>query len=270
MAKIFDVYLYGKAKELDVYLSGKEKEFDVYLGNRTTECDIFIYSIPYRDCLSIIHKLILDSNVDSYTLQKFISAKDIQEIEFKQVIEDTLKTSFDSFVNSLDISIEVSKELLSVFEKAEFTADMLSDLTDLLYHVYTGGTSDLQITASVTETEILFSLGQTVSDMQIDVQIDGGEFATKYESADTAVEFIARLSESIRQFAAPTGATIDIKMIADAIVRRYRLLQELDSHTLLSLDSMTLEDLDYVVVDITPVNTSRLGTAKLGVMRLGR
>ena len=42
------------------------KEFDIYLNKRLTECDILVYSIPYRDGLTAIHKLVLESCIESY------------------------------------------------------------------------------------------------------------------------------------------------------------------------------------------------------------
>ena len=46
------------------------KEFDVYLRNHLTECDLFIYSIPYRDGISVTNCLVLDAALNDYILQK--------------------------------------------------------------------------------------------------------------------------------------------------------------------------------------------------------
>lgn len=45
------------------------KEFDIYLNNRLTQCDIIVYSIPYRDGLTVMNRLILETCLESYTLQ---------------------------------------------------------------------------------------------------------------------------------------------------------------------------------------------------------
>ena len=51
------------------------KEFDIYLNNRLTQCDIIVYSIPYRDGLTVMNRLILETCLESYTLQKFIAVQ---------------------------------------------------------------------------------------------------------------------------------------------------------------------------------------------------
>ena len=47
------------------------KEFDIYLNERLHQCDIIVYSIPYRDGLTVMERLILETCLESYTLQKF-------------------------------------------------------------------------------------------------------------------------------------------------------------------------------------------------------
>ena len=69
------------------------KEFDIYLNNRLTECDIIVYSIPYRDGLTAIHKLILESCIESYTLYKFVAAQTNSELV--QHIDEMLKTCYE-------------------------------------------------------------------------------------------------------------------------------------------------------------------------------
>ena len=66
------------------------KEFDIYLNNRLTECDIIVYSIPYRDGLTAIHRMILNSCIERYTLYKFVAAQTNSELV--QHIDEMLKT----------------------------------------------------------------------------------------------------------------------------------------------------------------------------------
>ena len=51
------------------------KEFDIYLNDRLTQCDTIVYSIPYRDGLTVMNRLILETCLESYTLQKFIAVQ---------------------------------------------------------------------------------------------------------------------------------------------------------------------------------------------------
>ena len=56
------------------------KEFDIYLNKRLTECDIIVYSIPFRDGLTATNRMILESCLESYTLQKFIAVETGSEL----------------------------------------------------------------------------------------------------------------------------------------------------------------------------------------------
>lgn len=49
------------------------KEFDIYLNERLTQCDIIVYSIPYRDGLTVMNRLALETCLESYMLQKLIA-----------------------------------------------------------------------------------------------------------------------------------------------------------------------------------------------------
>lgn len=51
------------------------KEFDIYLNKRVTECDVIVYTLPYRDGLSVANRLILESCLQSYILQKMIAVQ---------------------------------------------------------------------------------------------------------------------------------------------------------------------------------------------------
>lgn len=56
------------------------KEFDIYLRDRVHQCDLIVYSLPYRASLSAEHRLILESCVREYKLQKFLAIKTGSEI----------------------------------------------------------------------------------------------------------------------------------------------------------------------------------------------
>ena len=46
------------------------KEFDIFLKKHIIECDLLIYSIPYRDGISVTDRLILNAALESYSLYK--------------------------------------------------------------------------------------------------------------------------------------------------------------------------------------------------------
>ena len=69
------------------------KEFDIYLSERLTECDIIVYSLPYRDGLSALNRMVLDSCIESYTLYKFVAVQTGSKLVSR--IDSMLKTCYE-------------------------------------------------------------------------------------------------------------------------------------------------------------------------------
>lgn len=307
------------------------KEFDIYLNNRLTECDILVYSIPYRDGLTAIHKLILESCIESYTLQKFVAMQTGSELVHH--IDEMLKTCYErlNYVTELDVtatfqthyslysdtagiivSAECVETLSNLFAKAEsamqLTAqpvmaytgksggsaesslvinaalekdiknslltvapvvkietsvlgtnkrsaisvssgiDIACELTNLCYRFYNGAQTVIQMAADVLATELHYSLGEGTSAIEFSADIGDGDCSTKYEEFETAVIFVAEVVEAIRQFMHPELHSIAIGIVVDPIMKRHRLLSEMDADNLSAYDDMLLEEIDYVII----------------------
>ena len=307
------------------------KEFDIYLNNRLTECDILVYSIPYRDGLTAIHKLILESCIESYTLQKFVAIQTGSELVHH--IDEMLKTCYErlSYATELDVtatfqthyslysdtagiimSAECVETLSNLFAKAEsamqLTAqpvmaytgksggnaesslvinaalekdiknslltvapvveietsvlgtnkrsaisvspgiDIACELTNLCYRFYNGAQAVIQMAADVLATELHYSLGEGTSAIEFSADIVDGDCSTKYEEFETAVIFVAEVVEAIRQFMHPELHSIAIGIVVDPIMKRHRLLSEMDADNLSAYDDMLLEEIDYVII----------------------
>lgn len=307
------------------------KEFDIYLNNRLTECDILVYSIPYRDGLTAIHKLILESCIESYTLQKFVAVQTGSELVHH--IDEMLKTCYErlNYATEFDVtatfqthyslysdtagiivSAECVETLSNLFAKAEsamqLTAqpvmaytgksggnaesslvinaalekdiknslltvapvveietsvlgtnkrsaisvspgiDIACELTNLCYRFYNGAQAVIQIAADVLATELHYSLGEGTSAIEFSADIGDGDCSTKYEEFETAVIFVAEVVEAIRQFMHPELHSIAIGIVVDPIMKRHRLLSEMDADNLSAYDDMLLEEIDYVII----------------------
>ena len=307
------------------------KEFDIYLNNRLTECDILVYSIPYRDGLTAIHKLILESCIESYTLQKFVAMQTGSELVHH--IDEMLKTCYErlSYATELDVtatfqthyslysdtagiimSAECVETLSNLFTKAEFAMqltaqpvvaytgksggnaesslvinaalekdiknslltvapvveietsvlgtnkrsaisvspgiDIACELTNLCYRFYNGAQAVIQMAADVLATELHYSLGEGTSAIEFSADIGDGDCSTKYEEFETAVIFVAEVVEAIRQFMHPELHSIAIGIVVDPIMKRHRLLSEMDADNLSAYDDMLLEEIDYVII----------------------
>lgn len=307
------------------------KEFDIYLNERLTECDIIVYSIPYRDGLTAINRLILESCVENYTLTKFIAvqtgselvshidemlkicnerlnngvkfsvmadfdthysirpdeagivvssdrvkllatsfleaksalqiavepldarlAKQLgrghSEIELQSTVEEALKNSIERFSPSVILDAEVRKTNKHGFIQTEAGIPISSEVVNLCYRIYDTVRTALQINAAVLETEIHYSLGRGESGIELSADMRDGDYVTKYIAMRNAVNILATATESIRQFMEPNETPLVLDMDASCILKRYRLLGEMDNDELLSYDDMTLEDVDFVIL----------------------
>ncbi|WP_196032799.1 hypothetical protein [Flavonifractor plautii] len=306
------------------------KEFDIYLNKRLTECDIIVYSIPYRDGLTAMNRLVLESCLDSYVLQKFIAVQTGSELishidemiktcyerlncgvrlgasaEFQThytMYQDTsaieiyaadttmLATSFAAAESVLQINaqpllayigkspgrgsseLEFELELKNILKRSILKAYMptnidasvfrtskqsfiqtnssivsAADLTNLCYRVNFAAEIAMQISASVLETEFHYSLGCGESSVAFD-QILTGEQMEKFIAVNEALHILSGVTDTLIQFMKPGTNELTIYAEAIPILKRHRLLNEMDEESLLTYDTMTLEDIDYVIL----------------------
>lgn len=307
------------------------KEFDIYLNNRLTECDIIVYSIPYRDGLTAIHRMILNSCIESYTLYKFVAAQTSSELV--QHIDEMLKICYErlnceteigvsadfqthyslypdtasipisadcinilsnmftqaesamqlsvapvmaytgksgghaesSMIIDVDLQHEIKNSLLTIepgislqhsilgTEKqsilsVEANTPIVSELTNLCYRFYTAGQTMVQLASKVLATELHYSLGEGSSHIEIDATVGLGDSSTKYEAFEDAVLILSQVTEFIQQFMSPEQGTILFGFDSECILKRHRLLYEMDNDALSAYDDMTLEEIDYVII----------------------
>lgn len=306
------------------------KEFDIYLNERLHQCDIIVYSIPYRDGLTVMNRLILETCLESYTLQKFIAVqsgsmlvshidkmiKTCKERLSNGVVLDSsaeFQVHYSSYPEStaLELSAERLKTMATVYasaesalqlaaapvsayvkkpfgwgqsgieiasrvdatfkrdleqassqlvigagalntkkrasEKAESSIVMSSELVDLLYRLCDTTTMAIEIAAQAVETEIHFSLGRSQFPIVLDSQVLG-EQMTKYLAMENVVEILSSVTESLTQFMNPTANALEIASEVGAIVKRHRMLYEMDSDALSTYDDMSFKDVDYVIL----------------------
>lgn len=84
------------------------KEFDLHLRNRLTECDIIVYSIPYRDGLTAMNRVILGSCLENYKLQKFIALQTGSSLITH--IDEMIKTCYERLGLNANIAADVGFE----------------------------------------------------------------------------------------------------------------------------------------------------------------
>ena len=119
------------------------KEFDIYLNERLHQCDIIVYSIPYRDGLTVMERLILETCLESYTLQKFAAAQSgsVLVSHIDEMIKTCLERLNNGVVLGANAEFQVHYSSYPDISALEVNAERLS----LLAHSYTTVENGLQI-----------------------------------------------------------------------------------------------------------------------------
>ena len=168
------------------------KEFDIYLNRRLTECDIIVYSIPYRDGLTVMERLILQTCLESYTLQKFVAIEAGSELvaHIDEMIKEC-REKLDAplaFGNSADF--EVHYALNPVSSKLILN----SDTTKFLCNTFASAQNVLEFTASSVYAQTKKPFGKAHTEIEITAELK--------ESLKNALEhhpIIAKSSECMLQ-----------------------------------------------------------------------
>lgn len=305
------------------------KEFDIHLNRQVTECDIIVYSLPYRDGLSAANRLILESCLESYTLQKMIAVQTGSSlvahindmiklckerlsigIEFSQdasfqvsyasypddmVIHlgasdlNVLETSFYEAKNGMVLAVapltayvtrpfssvtmpillgadvgEVKQSMIDALSSAVLhvsdvdtqKVDYLktdapivvsAELANLCYSIYDTAETAIGIAQYVLGTELHHSFGFGNSALHIGAAVSGTN-AQKFLAIESYAHILANAVDFAVKYITVDASAAVIDVGASSIVKRHRLLSEIDSDTLADLDGSTLEELDFVIL----------------------
>lgn len=306
------------------------KEFDIYLKRRITECDLIVYSLPYRDGLTATNRIILESCLESYTLQKFVAmqlgselvshidkmiktcyerlnwgttidanaafqtlytmnpessivelaVEDIPALEtmfaeaesrmvlnaapllaniakslgygqtaiaFDGGIRDTLKWGLMSPRDRVILDAAVSGTQAVDYLKVDAPVVLGAEMVNLCYRITSAASTAIEIAALVLGTELHFSFGRAYGGMAFGAKVFG-EHMQKYEIVENNLRILTDVTESIRQFVGTEGSTVDLTVNASTILKRHRLLAEMDADELSEYDDMTLDEVDFVIL----------------------
>ena len=72
------------------------KEYDIFLKQRLTEGKIIVYSLPFRDGVSAVNRIVLQALVSYFTMQKKIAIAN-QSVLVSE-IDDMLATVYEKSV----------------------------------------------------------------------------------------------------------------------------------------------------------------------------
>lgn len=182
------------------------------------------------------------------TLKKYLgggSSTIEQDVELRKII----KRCMERFENGLSIGAIVEGTIEHNFEHAVSAIDVNADLKDLLYRVYRTGESMMEIAAVVKSIQLHRILGDAEVGFTIGSDVVNGDVTQKFLSVDSNLQMLVSVTSLIIQFMEPEEITSTLYAEAGAILRRFRKVVEVDPFDINDIDSMTLDWLDYVVLE---------------------
>ena len=178
----------------------------------------------------------LTTSALQYDLAKSIGSGR-SDLIFHTLTADTLKTAFDKMQSSVDTEKET-------FTGADADMQLNTGRFDLYYLLAVQGEAVMNLLCSM-DFEMWYTLGNANQTFYL-TAVNNGVKSTKYLSANSFMSLIAAVNESLEAFIKAEFAELHLTPNVTAGLKRYRLLSDLDSSTLSSIDSVSLDELDYV------------------------
>lgn len=183
------------------------KEFDIYLNKRLTECDIIVYSIPYRDGLTAMNQMILESCVESYTLTKFVALQTGSELVSH--IDDMLKICQEKLNYGVMIGasaeFETHKTLYPDAAPIVISADSIKMLANSFIEV----NNAMQFGVQPVDAFLAKPLGRGRSEIEIGSDVIDA-LKRSIEKGDGPIEFGAEVEKTNVQYFSNPDAGVPI------------------------------------------------------------
>ena len=182
----------------------------------------------------------LTTSALQYDLAKSIGSGR-SDLIFHTSTANTLKTAFDKMQNDIELlsSADTKKE---TFAGVGAEMQLNTDRFDLYYLLAVQGEAVMNLLCSM-DFEMWYTLGNANQTFYL-TAVNNGVKSTKYLSG--FMSLIAAVNESLEAFIKAEFAELHLTPNVTAGLKRYRLLSDLDSSTLSSIDSVSLDELDYV------------------------
>lgn len=174
------------------------------------------------------------------------SATNLLELSVSDV--DTIKQTFLQPEVPAEITNLPLEFLLMYHVGAESTLEFNSEVIGLFYNIFAGAETEMIVNASLLDIEEHTTLGSVQNEIELRSNITETPQIEKREQVDGRI--IIEVSEQFKKicnlqtFINP----IVFSATAQAIIRRYRLLQEMDDLDVAAFDDMMLDDVDYATI----------------------
>lgn len=145
------------------------KEFDIYLRNRLVECDLLVYSIPYRDGVSVNNRLILEAALNGCLLKKAVTAN--MGLEVGTHINQMIKLCLErlSVGIGLDAAAEIEKHAKLYLDNTPIIVE--TPIISTIERVFNEAKSNLILAAKPLIVQAAMSTGPVNLPLTVDTSM---------------------------------------------------------------------------------------------------
>lgn len=221
------------------------KEYDVFL-NKQPEGEIIIYMLPYYGNFSVQNGLLIDAEVYAKITKK-LHIND--RIGLQAVVLSSNKHAFERVQNG--IVITASTNFLAKKYVEDIETNIISikvpDIDVVPTKVLYGADNSIGILESLSELKLC---SEKFSSQLNIVQADISEMIkSSFEQCDGQIMLMPAIDDLLYRDSHLKGASaIGLTAFASIMLKRYRLLYEMDDNAHEEFDDITLDELDYVLL----------------------
>lgn len=221
------------------------REFDIFLNNRLTECDIAVYSMPFRDGIAAVDRVVLKSCIQSYLLQRFIAARTRSEL--KSSIDRSLRLCVETISESANIDMDAGFDLYGSLYPDTTAAEISSDAGAWVRRIITESISETNLWTPDLPPFIYRVLAGCVAPAELGSSISNSRL-TKTMSVDHAIDLVSSISESVLKPAIVSGSKAFLDSEVNFACKRYRRLGEIDAENMSAYNGMTMDDMSFILL----------------------
>ena len=237
------------AKEFDIYIRSPLVESDICLKDHLTECDIIVYSIPYRDGITVADRLVLKCCLETYSLEKPISL--LSKSELISYVNEIIKTYAEKADNNTEIVADAEIKASCIVYPYPSSLELASD--ENLDNVKTVFEKiDNNVYLSVAGVDVSGSLETNVLNVKSNLWLKASitnPSKQVFECVDVAIIPDIKTTDLYHRLYSSGENICNIATsVSHTELRRYRSLSEMDNNPLSDYDNMKLDDVDYITL----------------------
>lgn len=210
--------------------------------------------VPSNDDLTALIKMYADANsqisvgvapLQAYTAVSLGGGE--TELTLSQELDGLSQQGFITCDSDLDIGVKDIETFKTSYAEVSTDIQPTAELENLLYRLTTAGSSAVELSAIVSNTELHYSFGNAFSSIALRAELAGTN-VEKGISGGSGIALGITITESAQSYADPKPETVVFGVSCEFILKRHRLLTDMDNNGLSTYDGMSLEDADYVIL----------------------